>query len=407
MLQLCLSGFPPLFLGFFGILKPVNTFRELIRDKQFLHATAILIGTMVGAGVFGIPFAFAKAGFWVGLIFLILIAGVTILFNLIFAEIVLRTDGKHQLVGYTNIYLGPWFKRIVLFTNLLGIYGALLAYIVVVGDFLNNILSQFFYLQPTAYSFIFFAFIAAVLPFGFRTIAWVEFTLTALFIGVILIIFGFGLPNIHWPNLITAGDPHFWFLPYGVLLFAFAGLTSIPIQREVIRGKERHMKRSILYAVLFAGILYLLFAFTVVGVSGDVTSPDALAGLFDFLGTKVVLLGSLLGVLTISTSSLMLGTALRDIFRLDYGLNKRWSWFLVVVPPMLMFIGGLRTFIDVIGLVGSVAIGIESAILVFVYKAARKDGSREPEFKLSIPGWLLMLMVVMFTAGVIYEVFIA
>ena len=399
--------FPPLFLGFFGILKPVYKFRELIRDKQFLHATAVLIGTMVGVGVFGIPFTFAKAGFWVGTLFLVAIAGITILFNLIFAEIVLRTEGKHQLVGYTNIYLGPWFKRIVLFTNLLGIYGALLAYIIVAGDFLNNILSQFFYLQPTAYSFIFFAFIAAILPFGFRTIAWVEFSLTSLFIVVIFIISGFGVPNIQWPNLITSGDPHFWFLPYGVLLFAFAGLTSIPIQREVIRGKEHRMKPSILYAVFLVGILYLLFAFIVVGVSGDVTSPDALAGLFDFLGTKVVILGSLLGVLTISTSSLMLGTALRDIFRLDYGLNKRWSWFLVVVPPILMFIGGLRTFIDVIGLVGSVAIGIESAILVFVYKAARRDGSREPEFKLSLPGWLLMLMVFMFTVGVIYEVFIS
>ena len=183
--------------------------------------------------------------------------------------------------------------------------------------------------------------------------------------------------------MITGGDPHFWFLPYGVLLFAFAGLTSIPIQREVIRGKEHRMKPSILYAVFLVGILYLLFAFIVVGVSGDVTSPDALDGLFDFLGTKVVILGSLLGVLTISTSSLMLGTAI------------------------LMFIGGLRTFIDVIGLVGSVAIGIESAILVFVYKAARRDGSREPEFKLSLPGWLLMLMVFMFTVGVIYEVFIS
>ncbi len=375
-----------------------------LTDKKFLHATAVLIGTMVGVGIFGIPFSFAKAGFWIGFGFLLLTGAMTVIFNLLFAEVVLRTEGKHQLVGYTDIYLGPFFKRVVLLTNLVGIYGALLAYIIIAGEFLKNIFSQFFYLSPLSYNVIFFFAASVLLPFGFRTIAWVEFFLTALFIGVVFIIFGAGAPQIQLANLAT-GESFFWFLPYGVLLFAFAGLTSIPIQREVLRGQEHQFKKSILLAVTLVGALYLLFAFTVVGVSGEVTTPDALSGLFEFLGEKVILLGSLFGVLAITTSYLMLGTALRDIFRLDYSIRRIPAVLLVVLPPFILFLGGLRMFIDVISLVGSVAIGLESIVLLFVFRKAKRDGSRVPEYTLHLPSWLVYLLILLFSLGIIYAIF--
>ena len=375
-----------------------------LTDKKFLHATAVLIGTMVGVGIFGIPFSFAKAGFWIGFGFLLLTGAMTVIFNLLFAEVVLRTEGKHQLVGYTDIYLGPFFKRVVLLTNLVGIYGALLAYIIIAGEFLKNIFSQFFYLSPLSYNVIFFFAASVLLPFGFRTIAWVEFFLTALFIGVVFIIFGAGAPQIQLANLAT-GESFFWFLPYGVLLFAFAGLTSIPIQREVLRGQEHQFKSSILLAVTLVGALYLLFAFTVVGVSGEVTTPDALSGLFEFLGEKVILLGSLFGVLAITTSYLMLGTALRDIFRLDYSIRRIPAVLLVVLPPFILFLGGLRMFIDVISLVGSVAIGLESIVLLFVFRKAKRDGSRVPEYTLHLPSWLVYLLILLFSLGIIYAIF--
>ena len=62
----------------------------------------------------------------------------------------------------------------------------------------------------------------------------------------------------------------------------------------------------------------------------------------------------------------MLGVALDEVFRWDYGLKKGLSWLLVVVPPFLLFMAGLRTFIDVIGLAGSLAIGLILLILVLL-----------------------------------------
>ncbi len=371
------------------------------RDRQFLHAVAVLIGTMVGVGVFGIPFVFSKAGFAIGLIFLIIIAGVTCILDLLFAEVVLRTHEKHQLVGYARMYLGPGAQRLMLFTSTLGIYGALLAYINVAGEFLHTLSSSFSSIPPAQYSAIFFVVASVGLLFRFRTMASVEFFMTGLCIAVVALIFALGMPHIRWPNLVSV-TPEFWFWPYGVLLFAFGGITSIPFQREILRRREHDMVRAVLWAVGTVAVLYGVFAFTVVGVSGDVTTPDALSGLADILGTPIILLGSLFGVVAIGTSYLMLGTALIDVFRWDYGVKKVPAWLLTVVPPMMLFWSGLRSFIQVIGLVGAVAVGIESLVLVALYVRAKERGNRIPEFSFMLPRGALYGLAAFFLAGIGY-----
>ncbi|MDP2648049.1 MAG: aromatic amino acid transport family protein [Candidatus Yanofskybacteria bacterium] len=370
-------------------------------DKRFLHATAVLVGTMVGVGVFGIPFVFAKAGFFVGLAFLVFTAFVTYLANLLMAEIILRTHAPHQLTGYASKYIGPSGKRLMLLTNTMAILGALLAYLIVAGEFLNNIFSQFIYIQPELYSILFWFAASLVMLLRFRTTAWIEFFLTGLFIFVILMVAGLGASKVRLANLMTF-TPEFWFLPYGVLLFAFSGITSIPIQRHVLEDKEHYLRKSILAATLLVAVLYLLFAFIIVGVSGEVTTPDAFSGLFDTLGSSVIILGSIFGVLTISTSYLMLSKALFDVFQLDYGLPKKWSWSLISLPPIGLFIAGFRTFIDTINIVGSVAIGLEMILLIFIFVQAKSRGDRIPEMSLRLPAWVLYVLSLMFAVGIAY-----
>ncbi|MEK7125253.1 MAG: aromatic amino acid transport family protein, partial [Patescibacteria group bacterium] len=357
-------------------------------------------------GIFGIPFVFAKAGFTVGLVFLIFTATITTLFNLMFGEIILRTKARHQLAGYAAIYVGPWAKRVVLWANILGIYGALLAYLIIVGDFLHNVTSNFFFFSRDQYSVAFFVIVAVLIYRGMRTVRWIEFFLTGVFIAIMAATFVVGMPHINLENLSTVNST-FWFLPYGVLLFALAGLTSLPIQRDIMRGQERHLRTSIVVAVGIVATLYLLFALTVVGISGDVTTPDALSGLLEFLGPRMVILGSLFGIFSITTSFLLLGTAMLEILHLDYRIKRVWSWLLAVAPPALLFMAGLRTFIDVIGLVGAVAIGIESAIYVVAYLRARRRGDRVPEYHVHVPAWLLYIIALLFIVGAFYELFLA
>lgn len=376
----------------------------LRENRKFFHATAILIGTMVGVGIFGIPFVFAKAGFWVGAVFLVFAGLVTTLFNLLLGEIVLRTSQRHQLVGYTDKYLGPFYKRIMFFATAIGVYGAMLAYLIIAGEFLNNIFSHFWYISTVHYSFLFWVCVSVLVGLGLRNTEKVEFGMALLYGFVMVVIFIVGVRHVSLTNL-QGFNPPFWFLPYGVLLFAFAGMSAIPLQRQILAGQEQKLKKAIILAVSLVGVLYALFAFVVVGISGEVTTPDALSGLFEALGSTIIFLGSLFGILAIGTTYSMQGIALREVFQWDYRIKPWVSWLLVAIPPAVLFWGGLRNFIDVISLVGAVAIGVQSVVLIFIYRRAQMRGERAPEFTVRIPWLLLYALVPVFLAGVIYTLF--
>ena len=48
-------------------------------NKRFLVAVSILIGTCIGAGVLGIPYVAAQAGFFVALAYILLIGGIILI----------------------------------------------------------------------------------------------------------------------------------------------------------------------------------------------------------------------------------------------------------------------------------------------------------------------------------------
>src|SRR3989339_612129 len=91
---------------------------------NFFYAVAILIGMIIGAGIFGIPYVVAQAGFAVGLFYLVLLGGAVMLLHLFYGEIVLRTKQEHRLIGYAAKYLGKEAKKIATLTVLFEYYGS-------------------------------------------------------------------------------------------------------------------------------------------------------------------------------------------------------------------------------------------------------------------------------------------
>lgn len=373
--------------------------------KTFFYSVSILIGTIVGVGVFGIPFAFAKAGFLTGFLFLVFIGILSLAVNLIFGEIVLRTEKLHQFTGYANIYLDKWLATLAGFAWFLSIYGALLAYIIISGNFLFNIFISRFYIDPFFYSVLFFVFAALATLKGLKTVAWFEFFMVFFFSLIVILVFIFGIPKIEPSNLVGLFNKEFWFLPYGVLLFAYAGFSAVPIQRELVKASPRLLKKAILWGSLIPAALYLIFSISVVGIAGDTTSPDVVSGLAEFLDYRVVFLISLFGLLAITTSFLALAFALIETFRFDFKFKKFGSWALAIFVPFLLFLFGVRNFIEVISLAGSVAIGIEGMILVMMYKKAKSANGRQPEYSLNFPVWLLNGIMALFAIAALYALF--
>lgn len=369
--------------------------------RKFLYSISILVGTIVGVGIFGIPFSFSKAGLVPGFLFLVITGILTLVLNLLYGEIILRTKDYHQFIGYADTYLGHRFRFFISFFWLFSVYSALLAYIIISGDFLSNIFG--FELNSFFYSILFFIFVSVSLFIGLRTVAWLELIMSLFFILIVIVISILSFPKINFSNFLAIRS-EFWFLPYGVLLFAFAGFNAIPVQKEVISNQIYLLKKSIYIGTLIPAILYAVFGFSVVGVLGDNTTPDAISGLINNLGNKIVLLASIFGVLTITTSFLSLGTSLIETFIFDYKFKKISSWFLTIFIPFILFIFGVRSFIDLISVAGSLAIGIESVFIIFIYMKAKILGDRKPEYSLNISRIFLYIIILLFILGAGYAV---
>ena len=163
------------------------------------------------------------------------------------------------------------------------------------------------------------------------------------------------------------------------------------------------MRPAIIAAMAFVAVLYVVFALVIVGVSGDGTSTEAFAGLYGFLGAPAIIIGSLLGVLTIATAYVMLGTALFEMFTIDYRQSSFLSWLLVLLPPVALYLSGFRNFIDILGLVGAVSVGMLAVLLLWAYLRARRMRLRTSELRLNVPTVLVWLLMLFFTIGIIYS----
>ena len=374
-----------------------------MRKNNFWFAVATLVGSTVGVGVFGMPLVFAKAGIIPGILFLIGLTVVVVIVNLLFGEVVLRTQDIHALSGYANKYLDRISKKVLYFAYILGIYGALLSYIIISGVFASNFLPINFNSGQVIWSSLFFI-IAAIIVFrGIKTVSRFDFFMLLFLVVIVATLASLGIGRIDLSNYILL-TREFWFLPFGVTLFALSGLSAVPLLRQAIGERGYKVKKAILFGTLIPAVIYLVFTLLVVGISGDITSPDAISGLSGFIGDGVVIIGSLFGFLAVTTSFVGLGLALFESFQYDFGFSKIQAWFLALLPPYLLFLSGMRNFIDVISLVGGVALSLEGVFVLILYMRARKKGDRIPEYSVKLPNLVIYFLILIFVMGFVYTI---
>lgn len=371
-------------------------------NKRFFHAVAILIGMIVGVGIFGVPYAVAKVGFILGILYIFVLGLILLLVHLLYGEVVLRTEEKHRLVGFAEMYLGKWGKAAAAFSQIFGFYGALVAYIIIGGQFLQIVLAPFFGGSPLIYQIAFFLFMSLFVLAGLKLISYIEFFMTALLLVTVVVILIFGLPYVWYPNLYIVNLKQIFF-PYGVILFALAGGAAIPEMREILRGQEEKMKKAIILGTAIPIIVTALFAFVVIGISGHNTSPEAILGLKKVLGEKIIFLGAVFGFFAIATSFLVLGLNLKNIFRYDYKLGEFLAWLLACAVPFLIFIWGAPAFIAVIAFVGAVFGGLDGLLIVLIWHKAKKMGKRMSEYSLTVSKLVINLIMIIFVLGIIYK----
>ena len=369
----------------------------------FLRALAILVTTIIGVGIFGLPFVAAKAGFGLILIYVIILGIVAVYSHLMFAKICVKTPGKHRFPGYVRIYLGENASRIAMVSLCIGMFGAQMAYLIVGGQFLTNLLipylSPFLGTNPLVYTFIYFIIGALLIYKGVKGISIVEFFIAILFCIILVLFLIKLLPSVNLHNLSLVNTKSI-FLPYGIVLFSLWGSSIIPEIKEMVgANKKKILNKIIIFGLVWAAVWYLLFTAAVVGFCGKSTSSDAFSCLSDRLGPGISRMGYLLGTITCFSSFLVLGLTIKKSLIYDYRWSEKVSWAFATILPFLLYLSGFKNYIDIIGLTGAVTIGIEGILMFMVFKKVVKTKSSK---KVPLLYYVLPLFLL---AGVFLEVF--
>lgn len=377
--------------------------------KHVLEAIATLVGMTIGAGILAIPYVVARAGFLTGVLNIIIIGVAILTINLYVGEVSLRTKQEHQLTGYAKNYLGRIGKYIMVFSMIFGMYGALIAYIIKEGEFLSAILSPIFGGSSLLYSIIFFLVAGFLVYKGLETIEKSELLMVIFILLIVIFFLIASFPSIKIEHL-TQFNLRNIFIPYGVVLFAFMGMAAIPEINEELRKNKKEMKKVIIVGSLISLVVYMLFAFIVVGVTGVENVTDgAIIGLGNVLGYRMLVFGIIFGVLTMATSFIAIGLALKEMYNFDFKLKEPLSSFLVCFVPLVvsMFIILIRidnAFFKVIDVTGALSGSLMGILIVLMLWKAKKLGDRKPEYSIHENRIIGFLLILMFLAGIVYEI---
>ena len=370
-------------------------------NKRFWVTALTLTGTMIGAGILGLPYVFAQSGFLIGLFWILFLAGVLVYVKLCLGEVALRTKTTHHLPGYAKIYLGENAKKLMFFSMVFGIYSALIAYLIGEGQSLSFFFSgNFDYVIYFAFGF--WVVMTLLLREGLKGLKKVETygVIAIVIITLFLLILFF--PDLKVSNLnYNNGDK--FFVPFGVVLFSLLGFSCIPELRREIKGSERLLRKAIITGALIAVFIYIIFVFTFVGKYR--VSVNEVATLSD--GRFI----ALLGVFTMLTSYFVLSFALRDMFIFDFNIAKHKAFFYVSIVPLVVFLivsyFNLASFVFVLGIGGVVSGGLTGVTgLVMSMKAKQRRGKqgRKPEYKMPLNWWIVGVLSLVFVIGVVVEV---
>lgn len=344
---------------------------------KFLGAVFILVGFIIGVGMFGIPFSLAQVGFWPGIVELVVLAAITLGLHLAYGAVALETETLHRLPGYVRLYLGRRPLLLSSFSAVFGIAGSLLAYVIAGSLFLQTIFAYFSTnLGQGFWVFLFVAVASVIALFSNKKEAVIGGILTSVLIAFIILIVVWLLPHVRLENL-QGFYPRNLLLPYGVILFALSGGIVIPDVVTFLGRDKKRVYSAIVIGTLIPAFLYIVFAFGVIGTLGTAVTPEAIRGLRVVAGENMVLLGSVVGFLAVFTSFIILNRSFQELLHLDFGMSPVLAWASASFIGLLLYSAGFHNFVAIVGAVGAVSIGIDAVLVVTSYHAMKRKQNHD------------------------------
>ena len=294
----------------------------------------------------------------------------------------------------------------MMFSMLVSIYGALTAYMIGEGTTFHAILG---FGSPLLFSILFFLVSFFIIYRGVKATGRAELILIFLLLIIVIVIGFLSFDKLNAGNF-SVFNLKYFFLPYGVILFAYMGMPAIPEMQEQLGKDKKMLKKAIIAGSIIPIVLYFIFAFIVVGTIGvenfDLLEPNqriATIALSLYSHQFLGLMANLLAILAMFTSFLTLAIALIEVYEYDYKFSRPWAMFLTFIIPLAIVLFNLTSFITILGLTGAFAGGLESILIVLMYWKAKLLGDRKPEYSLPKFKILGIIFIVMFVFGILYQ----
>jgi len=391
-----------------------------------LEALYTVAGTVIGAGILALPISMTVSGFLPGLFALLVIGVASLLTSMYIAEAVLRTESPLHLPDLAARYLGRGGSALMFTGILIYIYGALSGYLSAGGSLIHEVSRGA--LPIWAGTIIYFAVSCAVIYFGLKATGKAE---VIMFAGMMALFFG--IIALAAPRLSSSLLEHsnWQAMPgvFGVILFAYVGHSVIPSIALGMKHDFKGLQMAASAGIALPMLLYIIWSLVIVGVvppgtqgetnvafsetatlaQAQVHGQPATIPLGHLIGGIIIVLGSFFAILSTMTSFIGFGLSLTDIWTELLRKFRRHparvlALALSVILPLALAISRPASFIAALDLAGVYGGGLFAGILppLLVWRARRK-GDRTPEFVTPGGNWAPLLVLVLFSAGLLYK----
>lgn len=324
----------------------MSTEQTAAMPRQTLSVTdacAMIVGLIVGAGIFGTPSIVAGAVGDETTLYAVWIAGgiFSVIGALCYAELATAfpsAGGEYHFLqrafGRSLAFLYGWARMTVIVAGSIAVFAYLF------GDYLSRVINLGAYSSA-----IWAALVVVVLTWvnyrGIREGKATQNVFTVLEVGGLVLIIVAGLffaapPAAAVPAAAGAGQP--WYMGAGIgsamifVLFTYGGWNDAAYISAEVRDRERNMVRALLIAISVVALLYVLVNFAYLKGLGyhamarsDAVAADLLKAVWGPTGEKVIAIMIAIAALTSVNGSMIVGA------RSNYALGRDW--------PMLGFLG--------------------------------------------------------------------
>lgn len=347
------------------------------KNGGIVKATLLLVGTIIGAGIFAVPAMIGAWGIIPSTIAIVILTTMLTGVHLYYGEAILQGRQKGHLLGRATYWLGPWAGKVTGIVQTLQIFGSSLAYLILGGAFLSLLL-PWIPMPLLGWQFVFWVFGAVIVLYGLKVVAKAESFLTWALIGVIgliIVIFGFeSHTDLFWVI------PQSWngFEPYGVFLFSLSGIVGMSEAAELVEYNASSLRKSIIVSTVLAAALTYLYGVTAWMASNGSLTRDA-SDVVRFLPMAIAWMVPLFGFLAVITSFISSALDLRNLLEKDVHVSSFVAWGISLGVPLVLLFATTRDFLATVGFVGSFFGAGIATMVVWMGRAAIMKRTHQKE----------------------------